>query len=113
MKLPTAGMDPGVREVRTSRSSATGHQIFPECALVQSTTPRNNSSQSVSLEKWLGVVKTETDWWILAALPPLVSGQRDISTRKGIIRYRIEGWNFLFARSERTWICNPQISVRC
>ncbi|GIX93068.1 hypothetical protein CEXT_52061 [Caerostris extrusa] len=31
----------------------------------------DNFTQSVSLEKWLGVVKTETDWWILATLPPL------------------------------------------
>ncbi|GIY22943.1 hypothetical protein CEXT_237681 [Caerostris extrusa] len=54
----------------------------------------DNFSQSVSLEKWLVVVKTETDWWILAALPPLVSGQRDISTRKYIIRFRIESWDF-------------------
>ncbi|GIY22942.1 hypothetical protein CEXT_237671 [Caerostris extrusa] len=66
----------------------------------------------VSLEKWLGVVKTETDWWILAALPHLVSGQRDISTRKWIIRYRIESWDFLYLRSERK-TTRRLVSVRC
>ncbi|GIX88404.1 hypothetical protein CEXT_425961 [Caerostris extrusa] len=34
----------------------------------------DNFTQSVSLERWLGVVKTESDWWILAAIAsPLYS----------------------------------------
>ncbi|GIX88403.1 hypothetical protein CEXT_425951 [Caerostris extrusa] len=95
-----------------SRSSATDPIRCPECAVVRALSDGDNFTQSVSSEKWLGVVKSETDWWILVVLPRLISGQRDINTRKCIIRYRIESWNFLFIRSERMWICNPQTSFR-